>query len=304
MKKRWIWVSVPLVAVVGIGLALGAPKTVVTVKTKPLLPQQVEQTVVCNGAVEAGESEGVFAPFTCVVSAVQVKEGQQVEAGQTLAVIDKEATRRLMGEDPAAQLVLAAMEEKLTAPTSGVVMAVKAVAGQPLEAGTPCIIIAPRSALQVRISIREKDLPKLKAGLIVHITGDGFRRDRYEGVLTEISSAAVNGGTGAMVKGVVTLQEDQADETLRLGLTAKAAVVTRTVQDGLVVPYEAVESDSDGMDYVYLLKNGVAVRHNLTVAAQLADGLLLADTALQGAVVILQPEKITDDGMSVDGEEL
>lgn len=303
MKKWWIWLVVVAVAVGGVGLFLGWPTTSVTVDTVRLQLQRVEQTVTCSGTVESVESTGVVLPLACVLERVCVETGQQVEKGAVVAVVDKEATRLLLGSQPTALVALAALDEQLTAPATGIVVAVKGKAGETLEMGTPCVALAPRSSLQVRIAIREKDLPSLETGMRVRVTGDGFDRDSYSGTLSEISSTAGNTGTGAVVEGVVTLEAGQADASLRLGLTAKAAIVTAVSEEALVVPYEAVVSGSDGRDSVYVLEEGLARRREITAQAQLSEGLLLADDALEGATVILQPERITGDGMAVIATE-
>ena len=304
MKKWWIWLVVLAVAAGGAGVFLGWPAAPVTVETVRLRPQRVEQTVTCSGVVESAENTGVLLPMACVLEQVSVEAGQQVEKGAVVAVVDKEATRRLLGNNPSALMALAAMDAQLTAPETGIVVAVKGVAGETLEAGTPCAVIAPREALQVRIAIREKDLPALETGMRVRVSGDGFTRDSYAGTLSEISSTAGNNGTGAVVEGVVTLEAEEADASFRLGLSAKAAIVIAVSEEGLVVPYEAVVN-RNGTDGVYLLEDGIARRRDIPVLAQLGDGLLLADETLKGAEVILEPKKITGDGMAVQaaGEE-
>ena len=302
MKKRWIWMVVAVVAVSGIGVAIGMPDPPPTVRTAVLQPRRVEQTISCSGVVEAGKSTPVLLPMTCVISEMWAQEGQQVKKGDTLAVVNKEATRALVGGDYGSLLALAAMEEQITAPADGIVVAVKGEAGLPLEVGTPCAVMVPRSALQIRIAIREKDLPKLKTGMAIRLRGDGLEKTTYQATLTEISYSASSSGAGAVVEGIVTLDQGQVDDSFRLGLTAKATVITHTVTDGLVVPYEAVGSDGDGTDYVYLLEDGVARRRPLQVAARLGEGLLLSNGALEGAAVILQPEQVSD-GVAVLNEE-
>ena len=155
----------------------------------------------------------------------------------------------------------------------------------------------------MRIAIREKDLRVLKTGMPVRVTGDGFQKDAYAGTLTEIASAARNGsGSGTVVEGVVTLKEGEIDHSLRLGLTAKAAIVTAVTDGGVVVPYEAVLTEEE-QSYVFVLEDGCARRRNIRVLEQLADGVLLADGDLSDARVIAQPGRIDRDGMAVVAAE-
>ncbi len=300
MKKWWIFALAAAVACVGIvAVSAGAEKTVL-VETTHLEPQTVEQIVTCNGVVETADSVGVFVTTSCVMGEVTARKGAYVKAGQVLAHVDKEATRRAgLADQPQEALALAAMPDTLTAPEDGVVVRVEGHTGQTLEGGTPCVVMAPRSSLQVRIAIREKQLRNLREGMPVRVTGAGFAGKSYDGVLTEIANAANTEGTETVVEGVVSLQEGQTDDSLRLGLSAKAAVIISSLKDGLVVPYEAVREDEEGKEYVYVLQDGIATRYPLSVKSELTDGLLVADSSLAGAELITQPDLVPADGAAV-----
>ena len=301
MKKRWIWLCVA--AVIGAAVLLTATQTpeAVSVETMTLKPQRVEQTVSCMGAVEAVDGHGVFAPVSCLVTEVKVREGPRVKKGDVLALIDREATRQLLG-DPSELVALAALEEELTAQKDGIVISVPAQAGQILELGTPCALIAYDEDIRVRIAIREKDLRVLRPGMTVRISGDGLINTSYEGTLTEIASAAradLSGGT--VVEGVVTMRDGAVDPSFRLGLTTKAVVVTDVMAAGLVIPYDAVVSDESG-SYVFLAEKGNARRYDLKKYRYVPSGVLLLDSSLKDASVILTPGQVTV-GCMIKAEE-
>ncbi len=294
MKKWWILVLVLAVACGGVALVTGekAPQTV-SVDTVTLQPRLVEQTVTCSGVVESRESVSVTPATPCVLAEIMVKEGQAVEVGDVLARVDKTASRAAI-QDANGALSLAAMEDTIVATRAGVVVGV-ATAGVPLEKDAPCVVLAPRSSLQVRLAIRQRDLPRLKVGQLVHITGEGFDKGSYVGELSEISSAAATNPAGeTVVEGVVSLASGQADASLRLGLTAKAKIVVESRAGALLLPYEALSTDEQGQSYVYVLEEGYARRRAVAIQQELADGALLADTALTGKTVILQPERVAD----------
>lgn len=297
MKKRWLWWIGAVVAVVGIGVWVNRPVTPPTVKTMVLTATQVEQTVTCNGVVEAVDGIGVFAPVSCRIREVCVTEGQRVKQGDVLALVDKEATYAETGDLPT-QIALAAMEEALTAPEDGIVVEVSAKAGETLTFGTPCVLLVRPCDLQVRIAIREKDLRVLREGMSVKLSGDGLERSSYSGTLTEISGTASAHSSATVVEGVVSPDVGQTDASFRLGLSAKATVITSVVEEGYLIPYEAVLADEQG-SYIYLLQNGKARLYRVEGAEQVARGLLLTDASLADASVILQPEMVTGDGVEV-----
>ena len=302
MKKWWI---IPIVFGVGV-FAIGAigrqDNAAVSAKTAVIEAKTVEQTVSCHGVIEAGELTSVTTEIASVVDEVTVQEGQSVKAGDTLFTIDKKATRQLhqSGDRMTDAMQLATMPTAVVAPTDGIVVSVEITQGATFEKGTPCITIAPRDALQVRVMIREKLLPSLEVGQTVKISGAGFDKENYNGCLTEISSNAGSGfdTDGSVVEGVVTLDEGESDDSLRLGLTAKVKVIVSRVEEGLVLPYGAV-MEKDGESYVYLLEDGVASYTPITPLTEFPDGVLVSEQTLVGRTLILEPEAVTQDGMPI-----
>lgn len=297
MKKRWFWMAIVVVTVLGIGVWMSMPETPPVVKTMVLTSTPVEQTVSCNGVVEAMDGVGVFAPIDCRIREVCVAVGQRVAKGDVLARIDKEATFAEVS-DLATQVALAGMEETLTAPEDGIIVEVSAKAGETLALGTPCALLVRPCDLQVRIAIREKDLRVLREGMRVRISGDGLEEAAYKGVLSEISYTASSGTSAAMVAGIVTPDAGVADASFRLGISAKATVITSTVEAGFLIPYEAVLADEQG-SYIYVLRNGMAHLKRVEGAVQVPRGLLIEDAVLDGATVVLEPEKVKGDGSLV-----
>ena len=302
MKKWWIFPTVVAVAVSGAALTLGKGDVPETVPTVCLTPRRVEQTVTCNGVVEAGDRRGVSAEVGCVISRIAVREGQTVRAGDALATVDKTATkeRQSMRGRSVDALTLTAMPETLTAPTAGVVAQIHTAAGEWLEAGEPCVTLVPFSGLQIRVAVKEKNLRDLRVGMTARVKGDGFTRSTYTGRLTEIASTArTSSATGqTVVEAVIALDEDEADESLRLGLSAKATIVTAVTEDALVIPYAALAEDADGEKSVFIVRGGVAIRHPIAVRTELSDGVLTENAELAGEYVITAPERV-HDGMAV-----
>lgn len=300
MKKRWFFVVLVLAGAVGFGVWSRTPKSPPTVKTTVLSPSLVEQTVSCNGVVEAVDGVGVFAPVSCYIREVRVTQGQRVSKGDVLAVVDKEITLAET-DDMATRIALAGMSEELVATDDGIVVEVSAKPGQTLPMGTPCALLARPCDVRVRIAIREKDLRMVQEGMRVRISGDGLGRSVYHGELSEISCTASAGSSATVVAGLVRPDDGEVDVSFRLGLTAKATVVVSVTEGGYLVPYEAVLSDENG-SYVYVLQDGVARRFSVDGAQQMARGMLMTDSALATARIILEPDKVAGDGFAVTEE--
>lgn len=295
MKKRWIFPSLCIVMLLA-AIFFRTSDRPVEVSAITLEPSRVEQTISCMGIVEASDTTAVALPITCVIRQVNVKSGDRVKKGEVLALVDKEATGKTLFST-SELMTLAAIGDEITAPCDGTVIEVCADQ-QALEYGTPCALLAADDNLQIRVAIRERELRSVKQGMTVRITGDGFDRPFYEGELIKISSTARTNEGGTVVEGLVTLADGAFDPSLRLGLTAKAAIVTSVTENGYIIPYEAVLTDKSG-SYVYVLENGQAQRQGIKVAAQVAEGILLEDDDIVSKQIIANAESVSSDGQKV-----
>ncbi len=300
MKKWWI-LPIAVGAVVAAIAVNRTDSPTVPVQTEVLRTESVEQTVSCNGVIEAGEVTGVFVPQACVAGEVSVTVGQRVRAGDPLITIDKELTKQMQLSDNrlSEALSLTTMADTITAPCDGIVLSVEAIKGTVVEATAPCVTIAAISDLQVRVLIREKQLPRLEIGQAVRISGAGFDKTVYRGRLDEIAGAASSSSGGeSVVEGVVVLDEGEADASMRIGLSAKAKVVISSVDEGLLIPFEAIVEEDD-VSYVYFVEDGRAVRETIDSIGEFSGGVLVSRTDWNGRRIVLEPDKIEGDGVVV-----
>lgn len=294
MYKKWCLMIGVLAVCAATLFYVGTRDKIIPVSTVTLTSQSVDKTVSCDGVIEAGESEAVFAETACFIDKVIAQKGKYVEKGEVLALVDKEATKANGQVSQYDALTLSTMSEEIRAPHSGVILKVEISDGEWVDKSAPCAIIAPSDSIRVRVAIREKHLPMLRSGLSASVSGDGLQNDSYHGVLTEISSTAQsleNGGT--IVEGVIEFEDVEEDPSLRIGINVKANIVVETVADGIVIPYEAVGKSSDSRSFVYVLSDGSVEKHAIISKDEISDGLLVADSALVGKTIVMHPEDIT-----------
>lgn len=302
MKKWWILPIAAIIGVVAVRAGGNTDDEAVSVRTAVLETQRVEQTVSCNGVVEAGEVRAVFAGQACVVDEVRVSVGQRVKKGDAMITVDKQATKALQMSDERLMnaLSLSVMDDAIVAPVDGIILSVEATDGLPVETDTPCITIAPTAQMQVRVMIREKQLPSLEVGQTARVSGSGFDKSVYHGRLEEISGAAstASGGEG-IVEGVVKLDNNEADDSLRIGLSAKVKVVISALDDALLIPYEAVVNGDNGESYTYIVENGETKRRAVHSLGEQTGGLLVDRADWAGKTVVLEPDKVSGEGETV-----
>lgn len=189
-----------------------------------LQPQLVEQTVSCSGKVEAAKSQNVYLDMPCVAGEVYVQAGQEVRQGDVLFTVDVGATKQVLAQAgglAASQITDDLITKEVTATASGIISTLNVVSGSLTDTSKPCAVIASSDMLRVKIAVREQDLQKVAIGQRVTITGSGFRKPSYTGVLTELASSArqqiVGTVTDTVVDAVVMFDQDQMDPSLRVG---------------------------------------------------------------------------------------
>lgn len=146
----------------------------------------------------------------------------------------------------------------------------------------------------VNAAVREDDISKVKIGQQVIISGKGFGDREYNGTVDVISDTArrlQQGATGNTVVDVVVTIEDK-DEMMRKGNTADVKIIISEQRQISVVAYKAVRQDKDGTEYVYVFRDGVAVRKDIVTGLELSDGIEVLSGLLPEDKVLMSQEEI------------
>ena len=308
MKKYVILMGVTafvVAAVLAVPFFTGSRSVAVTLVT--IEEKRVCRTVECNGRVALADSEDVMLDLPCIAGQVYVQEGDTVKAGDPLFSVDISATQSVLSQlGTSLEGSWNEGETTIVAPRDGIVTSLNVKKGELTVADKPCAVISPDKTVQVAVTIREKYLQSVKIGQAVEVRGVGFEKDVYYGVVTSIADTAhqqyVGTSTETVVDAVVTLDTNQADDSLRVGLGATASVVVDTVERGVVIPYSCVAQDEEGNEYVYVYNgNGTAHRQVLENTEDYPDGVLVLSGISAGWQVVDDPEQLTGDTVSVYG---
>jgi len=208
-----------------------------------------------------------------LVQQVRTQQQDLLSAQEELHVVEargqgeerKIAEMELINAQARHQALVAQSERQtLKAPFSGVVMrpAVpeggKAVIAQPglqVSQGTPLLTVIGLDCIQVLTRVEESDLHLLREGMPVQITGDGFAGQTLVGRIAAIAvqgNAADAPGAAAHYDVVVSLDAPPATpaQQMRLGMSARLAVVLYRNEQGIAVPPQALHTDDEGASYV------------------------------------------------------
>lgn len=147
----------------------------------------------------------------------------------------------------------------LTAPISGTVTAVYAKEGMP---GSGLMaVIEDTDNLVVRTTVREYDVANVKEGLPAVIKSDSTRDQEFEGRVERISPAAVKGEDGSTKSGSSVEFETEVallskDSGLRVGMNVRLNIILEKKENVFAVPFDAVVTDPEGQDVVYVARLG------------------------------------------------
>ena len=311
MKKYGILAVVTLLAISGF-LALnswkGQEKTAVELYTMNL--QAVEQTVVCTGAVESADSRNLYLDTPCVAGQVYFSAGQKVNKGDVLFSVDVDATKDALAAVGGSGLggltgeeLEGVIQKEVTAPVTGVLATLNVKSGSLSDSSKPCAVISSSENLQIKVAIREKDLKNVAVGQSVQVSGTAFAKSSYPGTLTYISPSARQQYSGSVsetvVDAVVSLDPAYLDESLRMGLSAKASVVVNSRDDALIVPYDCILQDENNKEYVYIYQDGRAVRRDIVTGEGFASGCLVTSGLSKGDQLVKDPSAVKKDGEEI-----
>lgn len=174
-------------------------------------------------------------------------------------------------------------KEGVKADFNGVVTAVSVVEGATVSTGTQTVTLANLDDVEVSVQISKSDLPKISIGQQVDITING---KAYNGEISKISGTATKNNNGVAVVDTI-IKVTNPDSDIILGVEASNKIHAQKADNTLVLPYEYVQTDSEG-DFVYVVENGLVVRKNVTIGiassteAQIVDGLSAGDQVITG----------------------
>ncbi|MBE5203993.1 HlyD family efflux transporter periplasmic adaptor subunit [Pectobacterium sp. FL60-S17] len=152
--------------------------------------------------------------------------------------------------------------------------------------GAPLFGVIAQDRFQVATRVEETDLHQLQEGMVVNVSGDGFAGQTLTGKVTSIdmqADAAEMSGSGAYYDVVVSLDTPLADlrQHIRLGMSARLAIIVYCNEHGIAVPAQAVQTDENGRAYVVYRPTAdkPSKKINVTLGKTVAQGVEISGLA-------------------------
>lgn len=223
---------------------------------------------------------------------LQSAKAAQLNSGQISSAKASLDSTTLTQEDTISKLEKA--KEGVKADFNGVVTAVSVVEGQTAANGAQLVSLANIDDVEVSVQISKSDLPKIAIGQQVDVT---INNKLYNGTISKISGTATKNSNGVAVVDT-TIKVTNPDSDIILGVEANNKIHAQKADNTIVLPYEYVQTDSEG-DYVFVYEDNYVVRKNVTIGIASSTQAQIVDGLSEGEQIITGGYDTLSDGMIV-----
>ncbi|MBK6336451.1 MAG: efflux RND transporter periplasmic adaptor subunit [Betaproteobacteria bacterium] len=313
----------------GPGAAGGAAVEAVKVATA-----QLSKTITAVGSLRSDESITVRPEVAGRVAFIGFQEGQRVPKGATLLRLDPainqaevqqaqanltlakakyeravelqgkgfisgqakdEAENNLKVGEAALALANARLAKtEIKAPFTGVIGLRSVSVGDYVKEGADVVNLESIDALKVDFRVPEIYLQQVSVGQTLQVTLDALPGKTYEGKVFAINPLVDAAGRAIVIRAQVR----NTDTALRPGMFARVRLFTRTPQEALVLPEQALVPQGEDQ-YVFRVVDGKAVRVKVGVG-QRRDGMVeIVDGVVAGDLVVSAGQLKLRDGTPV-----
>jgi RND family efflux transporter MFP subunit len=226
-------------------------------------------------------------------AALEVAEGQQQDALEEIRNREGVLQQRRSEVEIARQQL---QDTVLRSPLDGAVSARQVTTGEYRAPGTPVLTVVRTSPLRLQLSVPEREVADLTAGLAVQLRVEGDRTT-HDGRLERIGAAIDETNRTLPVEAVVP----NPSNALRPGQFATADIIISDNDLALVVPQDAIVTFA-GVQKVLTVREGRAHEQRIRTGRRAGERVEVLEGVSAGDVVILEPGDLVD-GVAVQARD-
>lgn len=305
-----------------------APAAEIRVEVARIGTTQATVDIAVPAEVQGARDALLASPTGGFVEKVFVEEGQEVKRGQAIAAIDR-ASAAARREQAAAQLdqaraeaqrvetlgdlasaqqrdqvqtqlrlaqaqdelaAIALQRSLVTAPFAGVVGQLGVEEGEIAGPGAPVARLVQLDQVELSMSVSDRDVVGLKAGMPVAVTTDAAA-GLFTGTLSTISPAADLSTRAFVVKALV----ENPDRKLLPGMIARVSLAEVLATDAVVIPQDWLVTRLDGVG-VFVAQEGVARWRPVTPGKVVHDQVVITQGLAAGETIVITGHRELADG--------
>ncbi len=181
---------------------------------------------------------------------------------------------------------------RLVAPFDGFVSVVNFSVGDSAGTGT-AVTVVDLSSLQVKVTIAEVDIAKIKIGQSAQITMDALPGKTYTAKIIAIGPVATI--TQGVVNYPVTAAINNTDGQVKPGMTANLAITVEQRDNVLLVPNRAIRTQGNQRTVTVLYK-GLSIAVPVTIGLTNEQSAEITSGLLEGDQVVIQTTQTRQTG--------
>lgn len=188
--------------------------------------------------------------------------------------------------------------DSITADFDGVITTVNAVVGATGNPAMVAVTVQDLSSLKGVISVGKYDAAKLTVGQDAVIK---TQNNQYKGKVSYMDPAAKQtvsaSGTDSSLNAEIDIQNPGND--LKVGFDTDVDILLGQANNVLKVPVEAIKTDKNDKNYIYIVKGNKAVEQEVKLGIQSDTDVQIISGASEGDSVILNPSASLQNGSFV-----
>ena len=186
-------------------------------------------------------------------------------------------------------------DTKLYAPFGGYIATKDAEVGQNAGPGVPVVKLVSIGSVKVKISVPEDDIQRIKKGSSMKIIVPALGNREFSGSVTERGVSADPRSRTYEVKATISNHDGQ----LLPGMICQAFTNYMQGTTGVFVPANLVQLDSDNNTFVWVVNGGKAVKRQIFISNETAQGAQVSGGLSDGDQIIVAGQQKVSNGMKV-----
>ena len=187
-------------------------------------------------------------------------------------------------------------DTKLYAPFSGYIASKDAEIGQNAIPGMSIVKLVSIGSVKVKISVPEDDIQRISKGSSMKIIVPALDNREFSGVVTERGVSADPRSRTYEVKATILNHDGQ----LLPGMICQAFTNYMQGTTGVFVPANLVQLDSDNKTFVWVVNGGKAVKREIIISSETAQGAQVSGGLSSGDQLIVSGQQKVSNGMKVE----
>jgi membrane fusion protein, multidrug efflux system len=172
-------------------------------------------------------------------------------------------------------------KSNIKSPFNGIVTAKMSEEGAFAAPGVPLLQITNINSLKFIINVNESDLSRFTLNQNYTIFVDAFPEIKGNGKITMIGSKA-NMGSSFPIQFSVN---NTSDLKIKSGMFGKVLIKGEMSEKGIVIPSSAIQGTVN-KPQVYVVKNGKAVLHNITISKKIKNTSIVSNGLNEGDIIV------------------